>query len=261
MDWGDYSELSYLEGATIGAFSLCHTYYDDGQYLIVVTVSDDDGGADTETAEAMVGNLAPIVGMKTWAFNEGMEASIMVSFFDASPFDLMGLSVQWGDGSGEILNGLTACDDYRLSHLYADDGVYSVVVMVSDGDGGSAEVRGEVVMNNVAPLLTVSGGVISENEEATVSGTITDPCPRDSFTLVISWGDGAITTQERVAGSITYSASHRYLDDDPSITASDRYSVVVSIVDDDGGSGAAMACVEVPKRWSDATTSTYGRHL
>jgi large repetitive protein len=57
---------------------------------------------------------------------------------------------------------------------------------------------------------------IDEGGRATVSGTITDPGPRDPFTLVVNWGDGKpARTYTFPAGSDgqRVSVSHRYRDD------------------------------------------------
>ena len=64
IDWGDGSPL---ENATVffsngsGALGGTHTYADDGNYTVTVTVLDDDGGSDTETFDVTVNNVPPVV--------------------------------------------------------------------------------------------------------------------------------------------------------------------------------------------------------
>ena len=64
--------------------------------------------------------------------------------------------------------------------------------------------------------------------------------------MTISWGDGsANTTLTLAAGVLTYSASHQYLDDNPTGTASDSYTIGVTVKDDDLGSASASTSVTV----------------
>src|SRR5262249_26088484 len=98
-----------------------------------------------------------------------------------------------------------------------------------------------LTVRNVAP--TVSNvqvtSPINENDVATLSGTITDPGTLDSFTLKVYWGDGSVDNLTLPAGATTFTASHRYLDDNPSGTPSDQYPIGLTLTDDDGGSASA----------------------
>src|SRR5262249_31194109 len=71
------------------------------------------------------------------------------------------------------------------------------------------------------------------------SATITDPGTLDTFTLKVNWGDGSVTTQALPAGTTAFSVQHRYLDDNPTGTASDTYAIGFTLTDDDGGSATA----------------------
>ena len=103
-----------------------------------------------------------------------------------------------------------------------------------------------VTVNNVAPVVTVVGESILENGTAKVSGTITDPGTQDTFTVDITWGPGeGATTLNLTAGSTTFSATHKYLDDNPTATLSDKYPIGVTVTDDDGGVGKAEGEVKV----------------
>jgi hypothetical protein len=98
---------------------------------------------------------------------------------------------------------------------------------------------------NVPPVITATGSVISENGVATVSGTISDPGTEDTFTVVIDWGEGSPQTYYYGSGTTSYSETHQYLDDNPSGTASDIYSVSVTVTDDYLGVGTASTTVTV----------------
>src|SRR5439155_4691506 len=47
------------------------------------------------------------------------------------------------------------------------------------------------------------------------------------------------------AGALTFAASHQYLDDNPTASPSDNYTVTARVTDDDTGSGSGSATVTV----------------
>src|SRR5690606_2796907 len=79
-------------------------------------------------------------------------------------------SINWGDGT-PIDSGPATIDvpggpgvptqgSFDGSHIYADNGTYTVTVTVSDDDGGVAQQTFQVQVNNVAPSLTVPGNQV-----------------------------------------------------------------------------------------------------
>ena len=106
-----------------------------------------------------------------------------------------------------------------------------------------------VIPDNSAPVLSppvATPSVINENDTVTVSGLLTDADPTDTHLIVIAWGDGAPdTVLELAPGVLAYSATHRYLDDQPTATASDVNTVTVTADDGHGGTASATATVTV----------------
>ena len=106
-----------------------------------------------------------------------------------------------------------------------------------------------VTVNNVTPSAlsaTAVANTINENGSTTVSGSFLDPGSADTHTVVIAWGDSTPNTVINLgAGDLTYSASHTYLDDNPTSTISDLYAPSVTVLDDDGGSVATTTSVRV----------------
>src|SRR5262249_18879213 len=102
---------------------------------------------------------------------------------------------------------------------------------------------------NFSPVLgplTVTPSTINENDTVIVSGTLSDPDALDTHTVVITWGPGeGSTTLTLAAGVLTFSATHQYLDDNPSGTASDVYPISVVVTDNHGASGTAATTVTV----------------
>ncbi|MGI9645160.1 MAG: calcium-binding protein, partial [Ilumatobacteraceae bacterium] len=69
----------------------------------------------------------------------------------------------------------------------------------------------------------------------------------DTHTVSVDWGEGPpeAATVNQGAGAGTFSASHRYLDDDPTGTPSDTYTITVTVTDDDTGSDSDTTSVTV----------------
>lgn len=129
--------------------------------------------------------------------------------------------------------------------VFADNGSYTVSGRILDKNGGFSDYATSGMVNNVPPTITATGSSITENDVATISGTITDPGTMDTFALTVDWRDGAPTTYSFPAGTTSYTVSHQYLDDNPSGTSTDAYVVTVGVTDKDGGAGAAVATVLV----------------
>ena len=132
------------------------------------------------------------------------------------------------------------------------DGPASPVVEIQFTDSDSAAGNTgsvSVTVNNVAPVIAslgLSSALIIENGMAMLSGVFTDPGVLDSHAVVISWGDGSSDTLINLGGGIlSFAASHQYLDDDPTGTAADTYSIGVSVTDKDGASGTGTTSVTV----------------
>ncbi|MDF1739370.1 MAG: VCBS domain-containing protein, partial [Verrucomicrobiales bacterium] len=119
-------------------------------------------------------------------------------------------------------------------------------------------------VSDAAPTvaLTAPAG-ISENGTATLAGTISDAGTLDTFTINLNWGDAAspgntqsftlgTTALTKVADGIdwnpttrVFSVDHQYLDDNPANTASDSYTISVTVTDDDTLAGMNSTAVTV----------------
>ncbi len=98
-----------------------------------------------------------------------------------------------------------------------------------------------VTLNNVIPTLTLDPvTMIDENGVATLTGTITDPGTPDTFTLDIDWGDPlspdnveTYTFAASPTGTQNFTLTHQYLDDNPTNTPQDTYTISATVTDDD----------------------------
>jgi uncharacterized delta-60 repeat protein len=140
--------------------------------------------------------------------NEGSTVSFSGS---ASDVDGDPLSYLWDFGDGGTATGATP------THVYADNGVYTATLTVSDGQGGSTSDSLVVTVNNVAPTLTLSGAsAVNEGSTYTLSLAASDPGQDTIAKWTITWGDGNVQTVSGNPGSV----SHTYADGPLTVTIS-----------------------------------------
>ena len=241
--WGDGSADTVLLGLAPGDnFSEVHTYLDDDPtatlsdpYTIELTAVDDDGDSVNTSQVITVNNVDPVVdaGLDQ-TVDEGETVNFSGSFSDVGTLDTHTISWTFGDGSLPVTGTLTP------THEYADNGSYTVTLTVTDDDGGVTSDTLTITVENVAPTLdsiVYSATTIDENGDVTVSGTVNDDGSGDTIDLTIVWGDGsADTVLLGLAPGDNFSEVHTYLDDDPTATLSDPYTIELTAVDDDGDS-------------------------
>jgi hypothetical protein len=181
---------------------------------------------------------------------EGALFSQTGSFVDPDIGDSWTATVDYSDGSGVqalALSGTT----FQLSHVFADDGVYPLVVMVLDSEGGVGTDTADLTVQNVAPVLAnLSATTIDENGITTLMGRFVDPGTLDTFILDVNWGDPLsshnVEQYAFAAGTTDFSLTHQYLDDNPSGTPSDTYTIGLVVTDEDTGTSNASTSVTVP---------------
>ena len=259
IDWGDGSTTTSIDlAANVFTFSASHKYLDNkaanAPYTIGATVTDKDGGSGNGSASVTVNNVAPAnvtLSAAPPAINENDSTTVSGSFTDPGTSDTHTLVIDWGDGSATTSIDLAAnVLTFTSSHKYLDNkmanATYTIGATVTDKDGGSGNGSASVTVNNVAPAnvtLSATPAIINENDSTTVSGSFTDPGTLDTHKVVIDWGDGSATTGIDLAANVlTFSASHKYLDNK---AANAPYTISATITDKDGGSGAGNTTVTV----------------
>ncbi|MDB4888519.1 MAG: xynD 3, partial [Gemmatimonadetes bacterium] len=138
------------------------------------------------------------------------------------------LTYSWTFGDGAAGTGATP------THVYADNGNYTVTVTVTDSHGVYDTATLNVLIANVAPVITnFSASSPTATGSASATVTFTDDGSADTHTALITWGDGSSSTVNAGLAS-SASATHTY-------ASAGFYSVGVTVTDDDGASATATA--------------------
>jgi PKD repeat protein len=219
--WGDGAPLDEGEQAS-------HAWSQDGSYEITVTVTDDDGDSSTATVIVSIGNDDPLLeSLELGSGDEGSPIAFSATASDPGD-DFLTFSWDFGDGS------LPESGD-SVTHVYADEGGYTVTVTVSDGDGGSDVLFGVADVWNAAPSVVAITGpaLLDEGAVGTFEAVGDDPGAADLPELSWSWDWGDGTPDD--SGS---PAAHAFPDDGV-------FTLEATVSDADGGAGSAGAVVTV----------------
>ena len=279
IDWGDgtgknaavVSETPFgPPGSTSGAdgsVSGSHVYGDNDTYTVSVCIKDE--GAETcDTLKVTVENVAPTVEAGDGqTVDEGEAVSLAPSTFnDLGTEDSHTATIDWGDGTGKnaaVVSetpvgppGSTSGADGSVSgsHVYGDNGTYTVSVCVKD-DGAETCDTLEVTVENVAPTVDALTLIeIDEGDNASFMGHATDP-GSDDLTFSWTWGSlpgcSLATTYFSAPPTADPPQSAQVNPRDATATAGCDYGdnglfiVTLTVSDDDGGNAIVTTTVSV----------------
>ncbi|WP_328287503.1 PKD domain-containing protein [Methanolobus vulcani] len=130
----DGSIVSYQwdfgDGNTSEEMNPEYVYADNGTYTVTLTVTDDKGDTGTNTTDVTVNNGAPVVDAgEDLTAEKGTQVYFSGSFADLGAADTHTILWDFGDGN-TILGSLTP------TYTYALEGEYTVMLTVTDDDGG-----------------------------------------------------------------------------------------------------------------------------
>ena len=219
-------EWNFGDGATAtDTLTPTHTYSDNGEYQVALTVTDDEEAATTVNLTVTVNNVAPTITQATGdtSVDEGSVANFSATATDPGADELT-YSWNFGDGSEPQIGE-------SVAHTYADDGEYDVTLTVTDDDGGVTTENLTIRVDNVAPTIDrVEFAPPAEGRASQFKAIATDP-GEDTITYTWDFGDGS----ESVTGS---TVEHLYLDDGD-------YTITLTTRDEDGGVTTSSFAVAV----------------
>lgn len=119
----------------------------------------------------------------------------------------------------------------------------TVGLQVCDTSNECSTDTADVEITNVLPTVSAAGGSILEGDTFVGSGSFTDP-GADAWTATVDYGDGSGPQPLTLNPDKTFSLQHTYVDDDPTGTPADSYTVTITVGDGDG-TGSAVPTVLV----------------
>jgi DNA/RNA endonuclease G (NUC1) len=141
------------------------------------------------------------------------------------------LTYEWSFSNG------AASESPTPSVVFADNGVYTANLTVTDRYGATSTLTKNITVSNVPPMVSAfAGATILRGETYSSSGTFSDP-GADTHTAAVDYGDGA-GAASLALGAGAFSLSHAY-------AASGTFTVTVTVTDDDGGATSRTATVTV----------------
>lgn len=125
FEW-DFGDGNFADGPDAS-----NVFHRPGDFVVTLTVTDDEGAQTIETIEVSVANVDPIVNI---GFDRTVELGSPVEFF-AFAEDPSGdpMTFEWDFGDQTVEQGT---DLFEVMHTYADEGEFTVTLTVTDEFGG-----------------------------------------------------------------------------------------------------------------------------
>ncbi len=229
-DFGDLNDPDPATGVTV-----THNYEYPGNYLVKLTVTDNEGKLNYEKALINVTNPAPVPSfyMNTDAPVEGDD----VLFNATDSYDANGtiVSYDWDFGDGNTGSGV------EVTHSYSEVGYHRVTLTATDNYGETSVVRHglDVQPHGIgcgvdAPLAVITGLPPCEGWEAGVPIELDGSSSRAAEGVIVSYkwnfGDGEFAAGARV--------THTY-------EQSGRYTISLTVTDDSGTRATAYGAIDI----------------
>ena len=206
----------FADGVNVSRLVVEHSYIDDGNYTVTLTITDDSGASNNTSTIIEVLNRSPVA-----SFTESTETAFTgetIIFNASTSFDPDGTIVEylWDFGDGNNGTGVS------VGHAYMDDRGYNVTLTVTDDDDAKDYITSTKTILNRAPiaLFTESAETIPTDE--IIHFNASQSYDLDGYIINYFWdfGDGmnstGIIVEHSYAGNGTYIVTLFVTDDDDS---------------------------------------------
>ncbi|KPA11804.1 cadherin-related protein, partial [Candidatus Magnetomorum sp. HK-1] len=130
--------------------------------------------------------------------NENETLDLSVSYSDPDSDDVHTVEIDWGDGS-EIEPASVDPNSLRVtgSHIYADNGQYTIYLTITDRFGEVANTNVDVSVKNLNPVIpeTSNETRVDKDVPVEISQFFEDAGLADSHTAQIDWGDNSTPSE------------------------------------------------------------------
>jgi PKD repeat protein len=205
-----------------------HTFVNNGNYNVVLTITDKDGGSTTQATTVKVDNVLPsIISItKPNKINENQTVEFSAKAQAGGTTDVLTYSWNFGDGSEAVVGE-------QVSHTFAYNGIYQAVLTVIDKDGGVRKEAIKIKVDNVAPAIIsiTKPNQINEGQQIEFKAIAKAGGANDNLTYMWNFGDNS----NLVSGQ---NATHIFVDNG-------NYNVVLTVTDKDGATTTQTSIVKV----------------
>ncbi|MFA5363708.1 MAG: PKD domain-containing protein [Candidatus Bathyarchaeia archaeon] len=213
---------NFGDGTTATGVTVEHAYATKGQYTVTLTVTDNDGATDTATATKTALNQPPVAVISEIA--QSATKTEAVTFDGSESYDTDGTIVNyaWTFGDG------TTATTVEAAHTYAESGVYTVRLTVTDNDGAIDEDTITITVLNSKPVAIFTQSVTTTLQGETVSFDGSESYDTDGTIVNYAWtfGDGTTATGVTV---------------DHVFDQAGEYMVTLTVTDNDASSDSTAA--------------------
>ncbi|MEA2054570.1 MAG: PKD domain-containing protein [Candidatus Thermoplasmatota archaeon] len=214
------------DGNTSDEKNPLHMYTNNGIYTVKLTVTDDDGASTTVSHSILIANLPPVADFSYSPENNITDLDEILFTDNSSDSDGSIANYTWDFGDGNYSY------EQNPTHKYADNGVYTVTLMVTDNDGSSISIAKEMEVLNAKPIAKFSYKPEKPQERKYISfeDLSTDA---DGIIVNATWnfGDGFVQEDGKLL-------SHKY-------NKKGDYIVTLTVTDDDGESSSTRTTITV----------------
>ncbi len=215
------------DGSIAYGMEVKHVYPDNGTYIVRLSIEDDDGGTDFISKIMEIKNVPPSAFFDYTPDepNDVEPVKFMDHSYDADG-EIVNISWQFGDGNYSY--------EKNPEHIYAENGIYTVVLTVVDNDGSTSSTSRAILIRNVPPVANFTWTPEEPTDIQDVS-FISHSYDEDGEIVNHTWdfGDGNI--------SYTENATHRYGDDG-------NYTVKLIVKDDDNDIGVMSVWLTIKNK-------------
>jgi PKD repeat protein len=132
------------DGASGTGAAPVHAYADDGDFGVTLTVSDEEPLTGEASAMVTVRNVAPSITSISGPVDPvetGTPVQVLANFADPGALDTHVATIDWGDGTleGATVSESAGSGEAAGTHAYAEPGVHTIMVVVTDDDSGSTQ--------------------------------------------------------------------------------------------------------------------------
>jgi len=213
---------TFGDGTNGTGMVVTHSYVENGNYTVTLTVTDNDGSTASTSATKAVLNRPPVASFTSSPSTP--YTSETATFNSSASYDPDGtiVSYSWNFGDGTNAIGMIA------THTYAENGTYTVTLTVTDNDGSTASTSATKTVLNRPPVASFTSSPSAPYTSDAVTFNASASYDSDGTIVSYFWtfGDGTNGT-----GMVV---THSYVENG-------NYTVTLRATDNDGATASINA--------------------